>query len=113
MRHCLKDIDGIEDALKKGCSGGAIQGGGLAQTCLLVAGLLDGHRWPVFSKHATAKLILLFAGINYFDGQRFMAHKNLNLASVLELSGTSICVKQFTTTELNLADFFSREQHDI
>jgi len=49
---------------------------------------------------------LLFAGTNYFDGQRFMAHKNLNLASVLELSGTSICVHQFTTTELNLADFF-------
>jgi general L-amino acid transport system substrate-binding protein len=49
---------------------------------------------------------LLFAGINYFDGQRFMAHKNLNRASVLELSGTSICVQQFTTTELNLADFF-------
>lgn len=49
---------------------------------------------------------LLFAGINYFDGQRFMAHKNLNAASVLELSGTSICVQQFTTTELNLADFF-------
>ena len=49
---------------------------------------------------------LLFAGINYFDGQRFMAHKNLNLASVLELSGTSICVQQYTTTELNLADFF-------
>jgi general L-amino acid transport system substrate-binding protein len=35
-----------------------------------------------------------------------MAHKNLNRASVLELSGTSICVQQFTTTELNLADFF-------
>src|SRR3984893_15892962 len=48
---------------------------------------------------------LLFAGINYFDGQRFMAHKNLNLASALELSGTSICVQQLTTTELNLADF--------
>src|SRR6202047_2332319 len=49
---------------------------------------------------------LLFVGINYFDGQRFMVHKNLNRASVLELSGTSICVQQFTTTELNLADFF-------
>jgi general L-amino acid transport system substrate-binding protein len=49
---------------------------------------------------------LLFAGINYFDGQRFMTHKNLNLASVLELSGSSICVQQFTTNELNLADFF-------
>ena len=33
---------------------------------------------------------LLFAGINYFDGQRFMAHKNLNLASVLDLSSASM-----------------------
>jgi general L-amino acid transport system substrate-binding protein len=49
---------------------------------------------------------LLFAGINYFDGQGFMAHKKLNIASALELSGTSICFQQGTTTELNLADFF-------
>ncbi len=49
---------------------------------------------------------LLFAGINYFDGQGFLAHKNLNLTSALELSGTSVCVQQSTTTELNLADFF-------
>ncbi|MCI0599638.1 MAG: amino acid ABC transporter substrate-binding protein [Beijerinckiaceae bacterium] len=49
---------------------------------------------------------LLFAGVNYFDGQGFMAHKKLNLTSALELSGTSICVQQSTTTELNLADFF-------
>jgi general L-amino acid transport system substrate-binding protein len=49
---------------------------------------------------------LLFAGVNYFDGQRFMAHKKLNLSSALDLSGASICVQQDTTTELNLADFF-------
>ena len=49
---------------------------------------------------------LLFAGINYFDGQAFMVHKKLNLSSALELSGTSICIQQGTTTELNLADFF-------
>ena len=48
----------------------------------------------------------LFAGVNYFDGQGFMAHKKLNLSSALELSGASICVQQGTTTELNLADFF-------
>ncbi len=49
---------------------------------------------------------LLFAGVNYFDGQGFMAHKNLNVTSALDLSGTSICVQHSTTTELNLADFF-------
>jgi general L-amino acid transport system substrate-binding protein len=49
---------------------------------------------------------LLFAGVNYFDGQRFLAHKKLNLSSALQLSGASICVQQYTTTELNLADYF-------
>lgn len=49
---------------------------------------------------------LLFAGINYYDGQGFLVPKKLNIASALELSGTSICVQQSTTSELNLADFF-------
>ncbi len=48
----------------------------------------------------------LFAGINYFDGQGFMARKKFNYSSALELSGASVCVEQGTTTELNLADFF-------
>ncbi len=49
---------------------------------------------------------LLFAGIIYFDGQGFMVPKKLNISSALELDGTSICVQQSTTSELNLADFF-------
>ncbi len=49
---------------------------------------------------------LLFAGIDYYDGQGFMVPKKLNIASALELSGSSICVQQSTTSELNLADFF-------
>ncbi len=53
-----------------------------------------------------AELGLLWAGVNYFDGQGFMIRKKLNLASALELSGASICVQQGTTTELNMADFF-------
>jgi general L-amino acid transport system substrate-binding protein len=44
--------------------------------------------------------------INYFDGQGFMVRKSLNVASVKDLAGASICVTQGTTTELNLADFF-------
>jgi general L-amino acid transport system substrate-binding protein len=53
-----------------------------------------------------AELGLLFAGVNYYDGQGFMARKKLNIASALELNGASVCVQQGTTTELNLADYF-------
>lgn len=49
---------------------------------------------------------LLFAGVNYYDGQAFMVHKKLGLESALKLGGASICTQQGTTTELNLADFF-------
>ncbi|MCW2276116.1 general L-amino acid transport system substrate-binding protein [Rhodoblastus acidophilus] len=51
---------------------------------------------------------LLFAGVNYFDGQAFMVRKARNLKSVRDLKGASICVQQGTTTELNLADTFRK-----
>jgi general L-amino acid transport system substrate-binding protein len=51
---------------------------------------------------------LLFAGINFFDGQGFLVRKKLGLDSVKALSGASICVQQGTTTELNLADYFRK-----
>ncbi|MBB4197224.1 amino acid ABC transporter substrate-binding protein [Rhodoblastus sphagnicola] len=51
---------------------------------------------------------LLFVGINYFDGQAFLARKARNLKSVRDLKGASICVQQGTTTELNLADYFRK-----
>jgi general L-amino acid transport system substrate-binding protein len=49
---------------------------------------------------------LLFAGINYFDGQGFLVRKSLGLDSAMKLNGASICAQQGTTTELNLADYF-------
>ncbi len=53
---------------------------------------------------------ILFTAINFYDGQAFMVHRKLNISSVLELSGASICVQQGTTTELNLADYFHSHQ---
>jgi general L-amino acid transport system substrate-binding protein len=47
-----------------------------------------------------------FAGVNYYDGQGFMAKKELGVNSALELDGASVCVQAGTTTELNLADYF-------
>ena len=53
---------------------------------------------------------VLFTAINFFDGEGFMVHQKLNISSVLELSGGSICVQQGTTNELDLADFFHAHQ---
>jgi general L-amino acid transport system substrate-binding protein len=49
---------------------------------------------------------LTFVGVNYYDGQGFMAPKALGVASAKELDGASVCIQTGTTTELNLADFF-------
>ena len=51
---------------------------------------------------------LTFTGVNYYDGQGFMVRKKLGVSSAKELSGASVCTQQGTTTELNLADFFRR-----
>jgi general L-amino acid transport system substrate-binding protein len=49
---------------------------------------------------------LNFPGVNYYDGQGFMAKKELGVNSAKELDGASVCVQAGTTTELNLADYF-------
>ena len=51
---------------------------------------------------------LTFAGVNYYDGQGFMVKKSLGVTSALQLGGASVCVQTGTTTELNLADYFKR-----
>ena len=56
-----------------------------------------------------ADLGLLFTGTNYYDGQGFMVRKKLNIASALELNGASVCVQQGSTTEGNLADWWTPE----
>ena len=47
-----------------------------------------------------------FVGVNYYDGQGFMAPKALGVNSAKELDGATVCIQTGTTTELNLADFF-------
>src|SRR3712207_2622890 len=52
------------------------------------------------------QLGLDFPAINYFDGQGFMVRRKPGMASAKDLHGASICVRQGTTTEFNLADYF-------
>ncbi|MDJ0929833.1 amino acid ABC transporter substrate-binding protein [Breoghania sp.] len=49
---------------------------------------------------------LNFVGVDYYDGQGFMARKSLGVSSALELSGAAVCTNTGTTTELNVADYF-------
>jgi general L-amino acid transport system substrate-binding protein len=49
-----------------------------------------------------------FRAIYYYDGQGFMVKKSLGIKSAKELSGASICIQQGTTTELNTADYFRK-----
>ncbi len=49
-----------------------------------------------------------FAAINYYDGQGFMVRKDAGISSALELDGASICTNAGTTTELNVADYFTQ-----
>jgi general L-amino acid transport system substrate-binding protein len=73
---------------------------------------LQSQRIDVLSRNSTwtmgreTGLGLLFAAVNYYDGQGFMVRKSLNIDSALELAGKSICVQSGTTTEINLADYF-------
>lgn len=55
-----------------------------------------------------ASLGLQFTGVTYYDGQGFLVRKSLGVKSAKELDGATVCVQPGTTTELNLTDFFRR-----
>ena len=50
---------------------------------------------------------LAFTGVNYYDGQGFMTRKETGVTSTTGLDGATVCVQSGTTTELNLADYFT------
>jgi len=49
-----------------------------------------------------------FSPVTYYDGQALMVRKSLNIKAAKELSGASVCIQGGTTTELNIADFFRK-----
>ncbi len=55
-----------------------------------------------------AQLGLSFAGVNYYDGNAFMVRRSLNVDSAARLDGASVCLQPGSTTELNVADYFRR-----
>jgi general L-amino acid transport system substrate-binding protein len=53
---------------------------------------------------------LNFVHVNYYDGQGFLVPKKLNIKSAKELEGATVCVLPGTTTEMNAADFFRKNE---
>jgi general L-amino acid transport system substrate-binding protein len=53
------------------------------------------------------ELGLAFVGVNFYDRQGLMVRRARNVASVLELNDSRICVQSGTTTEFNLRDYFA------
>ena len=49
---------------------------------------------------------IVFAGVDYYDGQAFLAPKSRGLQSTLELDGAKVCLQAGTTTEPNAIDYF-------
>ncbi len=49
---------------------------------------------------------LVFAGVNYYDGQGFLVRRALNLSSATELNGARVCVQAGSTAQANADDFF-------
>ncbi len=53
------------------------------------------------------ELGLTFVGVSYYDGQGFMLPRSTGKQSALELDGSTVCVQADTTSQANLADYFS------
>lgn len=74
---------------------------------------LQAGEVDVLSRNSTwtltrdASLGVVFAGINYFDGQGYMVPKKLKIDSVKKLDGATVCVQAGTTSEKNLADHYA------
>ncbi len=49
-----------------------------------------------------------FTVITLYDGQGLMVRKSLGVKSAKELNGASICLQTGSTTELNIADYFRK-----
>lgn len=82
-------------------------------------GALEDGKIDVLSRNSTwtmardVGLGIDFAGIDYYDGQGFMAPASFGFTSALQLQGARICVITGTTTESNAEAYFTSKQIDV
>jgi general L-amino acid transport system substrate-binding protein len=74
---------------------------------------LKSKQIDVLSRNSTwtmgreTDLGLLFAGVNYYDGQGFLVPKNRHVDTAMDLNNSRVCVQTGTTSEPNAVDFFT------
>jgi general L-amino acid transport system substrate-binding protein len=77
---------------------------------------LQSGEIDVLTRNATQTLSretalgLNFVQPNYYDGQGYLISKKLGVKSAKELDGATICVLPGTTTEMNAADYFRKNE---
>ena len=75
---------------------------------------LSEGKIDVLSRNSTwtlereAGLGLLFAGVNFHDGQGFMVHRDLNVTSALELGGSKVVSRPAQPVRLSSATISAR-----
>jgi len=62
-------------------------------------------RNTTFNFTRDTSLGLMWAGVNFYDGQAFIVKKRPNLTSAKQLDKATICIDAGTSTERNLQDF--------
>jgi len=73
---------------------------------------LQARKVDILSRNSTWSMSretsndLYFPAVAYYDGQGFMIPTARNIDSALALDGSTVCVQEGTTTQLNLADYF-------
>ncbi|AMS43826.1 amino acid ABC transporter substrate-binding protein [Aminobacter aminovorans] len=76
-------------------------------TALQSGGVDVLSRQTTWTLSRDSSLGIRFVGTAYYDGQGFMIRKALGVDSALKLDGATVCTEQGTTTEQNVADYFS------
>jgi general L-amino acid transport system substrate-binding protein len=80
---------------------------------------LKSKQVDILSRNSTwtmgreADLGLLFAGVNYYDGQGFLVPKSKHADGAMDLNDSKVCVQTGTTSVPNAVDFFATNHVNV
>ncbi len=56
-----------------------------------------------------ATLGVSFVGVTYYDGQGFMVKKDLGANSITDLTGTTVCLQNGSSSQINMKEYFEAQ----
>ena len=76
---------------------------------MLAGGELDLlSRVTTWSFSRDVNLSFEFTGINFYDGQGFMVKSSLDISSIFDLDGSTICIIEGSVSDFNVKNFFKK-----